>query len=187
MALRSARDGRLLRLGDVVALRAGRRGRARRALDGLDTPVRLVLDDVHELTGREVLRDLARLVRRRPAGLRLVLASRTDPPISVPRLRLEGRLHEVRADALRFTPDDTAALLAASGLDLTPPQLAVLHARTEGWAAGLRLAALALRATDDVDALPHRLLRGRALGRRLPDRRDPRRAEPATRRTSCAW
>ena len=118
-------------------------------LDALDPPVRLVLDDVHELTGRDVLRDLARLIRSRPAGLRLVLTSRADPPISVPRLRLEGRVHELRADQLRFTLDDTAALLETSGLALTNAQVAVLHARTEGWAAGLRLAALALRRTDD--------------------------------------
>jgi LuxR family maltose regulon positive regulatory protein len=122
------------------------------ALDDPDSPVRLVLDDVHELTGREVLRDLTRLIRRSPAGLRLVLASRTDPPISVPRLRLEGRLHELRADVLRFTTDDTAAMLRATGLELTPAQVAVLQVRTEGWAAGLRLAAIALRRTDDVSA-----------------------------------
>ncbi|MET0765161.1 MAG: LuxR C-terminal-related transcriptional regulator [Blastococcus sp.] len=121
-------------------------------LDTLDPPVRLVLDDVHELTGREVVSDLARLIRRRPAGVRLVLASRSDPPVSVPRLRLEGRLHELRADVLRFTLDDTAALLKATGLVLTPGQVAVLHARTDGWAAGLRLAALALRRTDDPAA-----------------------------------
>ena len=121
-------------------------------LDALDTPVRLVLDDVHELTGREVLRDLGRLIRRHPAGLQLVLASRSDPPISIPRLRLEGRLHELRADVLRFTVEDSAALLRASGLELTPAQVAVLDARTEGWAAGLRLAALALRRADDPAA-----------------------------------
>jgi LuxR family maltose regulon positive regulatory protein len=118
-------------------------------LDGADRPVRVVLDDVHELTGREVLRDLARLIRLRPSGLQLVLASRSDPPISVPRLRLEGRLYELRADALRFTLADTTALLTATGLTLSEPQVRVLHARTEGWAAGLRLAALAMRRTDD--------------------------------------
>ena len=122
------------------------------ALDGPESPVRVVLDDVHELTGREVLRDLTRLIRRSPAGLRLVLAGRADPPISVPRLRLEGRLHELRADVLRFTLDDTAAMLRATGLELTAAQVAVLQARTEGWAAGLRLAARALRRTDDVSA-----------------------------------
>jgi LuxR family transcriptional regulator, maltose regulon positive regulatory protein len=121
-------------------------------LDGPGPPVRLVLDDVHELTGREVLNDLARLIRRRPRGVQFVLASRSDPPISVPRLRLEGRLHELRADLLRFTLEDTTALLSATGLVLTPGQVAVLHARTEGWAAGLRLAALALRRTEDPAA-----------------------------------
>src|SRR4051794_21615730 len=122
------------------------------ALDTLDQPVRVVLDDVHELVERESLRDLARLVRRRPAGVRFVLASRIDPPISVPRLRLEGRLHELRVDALRFTLDDTAGLLSATGLQLSPTEVAGLHARTEGWAAGLRLAALAVRRTDDPAA-----------------------------------
>ena len=122
------------------------------ALDGPEPPIRVVLDDVHELTGREVLRDLTRLIRRSPARLRLVLSSRTDPPISVPRLRLEGRLVEVRADALRFTLDDAAAMLRATGLQLTAAQVAVLQARTDGWAAGLRLAALALRRTDDKSA-----------------------------------
>jgi LuxR family transcriptional regulator, maltose regulon positive regulatory protein len=121
-------------------------------LDNSDPPVRVVLDDVQELTGQDVLRDLNRLIRLRPAGLRLVLASRSDPPISVPRLRLEGRLHELRADALRFSVTDTSALLATAGLVLSPGQVAVLHARTEGWVAGLRLAALALRRTDDVRA-----------------------------------
>ncbi len=122
------------------------------ALDALDSPVRVLLDDVHELTGREVLRDLGRLIRRRPEGVQFVLSSRSDPPISIPRLRLEGRLHELRADVLRFSLEDTTALLAASGLTLDPAQVAVLHQRTEGWAAGLRLAALAMRRTDDAVA-----------------------------------
>jgi LuxR family maltose regulon positive regulatory protein len=144
-----------VRLHRVAALAQGAQGvdlieELADALDGPEPPVRVVLDDVHELTGREVLRDLTRLIRRSPAGLRLVLASRTDPPISVPRLRLEGRLHELRADVLRFTLHDTAAMLRATGLQLTAAQVAVLQARTEGWAAGLRLAALALRRTDDV-------------------------------------
>jgi LuxR family maltose regulon positive regulatory protein len=135
-------EAALPREGDLVEILA-------EMLDALDSPVRVVLDDVHELTGREVLRDLVTLIRRRPMGLRLVLASRSDPPISVPRLRLEGRLHELRADLLRFSLTETAALLEATGLALPPAQIAVLHARTEGWAAGLRLAALGLRRTDD--------------------------------------
>jgi LuxR family transcriptional regulator, maltose regulon positive regulatory protein len=155
MALRSAPGvSRLQRVGEVTALPGGLDVVEELAdtLDDLDTPVRIVLDDVHELTGREVLRHLARLIRRRPAGLRLVLASRADPPISIPRLRLEGRVHELRADALRFTLEETSALLEATGLELTPTLVTVLHARTEGWAAGLRLAALALRHTDDAAA-----------------------------------
>jgi LuxR family maltose regulon positive regulatory protein len=150
----AARDGRFQRLAGVASLPGGVEvvEEFADALDALDTPVRIVLDDLQELTGQEVLRHLTRLVRRRPAGLRLVLGSRADPPISIPRLRLEGRLHELRIDALRFTLDETAALLEATGLQLTPTQVTVLHARTEGWAAGLRLAALALRQTDDAAA-----------------------------------
>ena len=143
--------------------------------DALDTSSRrcgVVLDDVHELTGREVLRDLTRLIRRSPAGLASSSSpAGSDPPISVPRLRLEGRLHEVRADALRFTRGRRRRAAARPPAStLTPAQVAVLHARTEGWAAGLRLAALALRRTDDPSAFLTELLRGRALGRRVPDR-----------------
>jgi len=150
----AGRDLRLQRVARVAEHPAGTEVVERfvDALDGLVAPVRLVLDDVHELSAPEVLRDLTRLIHRRPAMLHLVLASRADPPISVPRLRLEGRMHELRADALRFGVDDTTALLARTGLDLSPTEVSVLHARTEGWAAGLRLAALALRRSEDPTA-----------------------------------
>ena len=121
-------------------------------LDGLRPPVRVVLDDLHEL-GPEALRELARLVRRHPAGLRLVVACRADPPLSLARLRLQGRLRELRAEHLSFTFEEASTLLGASGLDLTTAQVALLQARTEGWVAGLRLAALALRHADDPDEL----------------------------------
>lgn len=120
------------------------------AVNALAVPVRLVLDNVQELVGREVVRDLTRLVHHRSSGLQLVLASRADPPVGLPRLRLEDALHELRADALRFTLEDTAALLDETGLELPPARVATLHERTEGWVAGLRLAALALRRTDDA-------------------------------------
>jgi LuxR family transcriptional regulator, maltose regulon positive regulatory protein len=122
------------------------------ALDVVDPPVRLVLDDLQELTAPRPLRELARLVARRPAGLRLVLSSRVDPPLALPRLRREGRLHEIRAAQLRFDVTDTVTLLQSAGLDLDPIEVALLHARTDGWVAALRLAALALRRSEDPAA-----------------------------------
>jgi LuxR family maltose regulon positive regulatory protein len=106
----AGQDDRLQRVAGLAAVQGGADvvEHLADALDTLGSPVRLVLDDLHELTGREVLRDLTRLIRRSPAGLQLVIASRVDPPISVPRLRLEGRLHEIRAEALRFSVDDSA-------------------------------------------------------------------------------
>ena len=97
------------------------------------------------------LHGLHTLLRNRPTGLQLVLSSRFDPPFSLPRLRLTGRLYELRADRLRFSPTETATLLERSGLNLTPTQVDTLHHRTGGWAAGLRLAALALTQTTDPD------------------------------------
>ena len=155
-------------------------------LDGLDPPVRLVLDDVHELTGREVLHDLARLVRRPTGPLRWW--SPAGPTRRSPYPACGWRAGCTRCGRTRCG-SPRGHRRTAGGLRARPdaPQVAVLHARTEGWAAGLRLAALALRRTDDVDGVPHPVLRGRALGRRLPDRRDPRRAAARTRRTSCGW
>ena len=109
-------------------------------------------------------------------GCELVLAARSDPPLALPRLRVEGLLTELRAEGLRFAPDEAAALLEASGAALDARDVAVLHHRTEGWAGGLRLAAIALRRSDDPSGGPRRLQRGRALGRRLPDRGGARRA-----------
>ncbi|WP_133828029.1 LuxR C-terminal-related transcriptional regulator [Actinomycetospora succinea] len=118
-------------------------------LEGLGTlrpAIRLVLDDVHVLTERQAgVRALARLVRHRPAGVHLVLAARSDPAVGLPRLRLEDGLRELRADGLRFSLDATAALAEASGVALDADDVVTLHRRTEGWAAGLRLAVLALR------------------------------------------
>jgi LuxR family transcriptional regulator, maltose regulon positive regulatory protein len=120
------------------------------ALDELGTVVRLILDDVHDITARELLGDLSRLVQHRPATLRLILSSRTDPPIALPRLRLKGELHELRADRLRFSADDAATLMRSAGLRLTSYEIERLHSRTEGWVAGLRLATIALRHTSDT-------------------------------------
>ena len=122
------------------------------AVQSLPRPVRLILDDVHELVDPVALHGLQTLMRNRPAGLRLVLSSRLDPPLSLPRLRLEGRLWELRADRLRFSLADAATLLERSGLRLPLAQIETLHQRTGGWAAGLRLAALAITRTTDRDA-----------------------------------
>src|SRR5690606_2801884 len=122
------------------------------AFDAAQPPGRVVVDDVHELSDTEALRDLTRLVRGHPAGLRLVLSGRFDPPLPLPRMRLEGRLHELRAQDLRFDVDETAAVLRASGVDLAGDQVALLHSRTGGWAAAVRLAALALRGRADPAA-----------------------------------
>ena len=122
------------------------------AVQQLPRPIRLILDDVHELVDPVALHGLQTLLRNRPTGLQLVLSTRFDPPLSLPRLRLAGRLCELRADRLRFSPTEAATLLERSGLRLTPTQVDALHQRTGGWVAGLRLAALTLARTTDRDA-----------------------------------
>jgi LuxR family maltose regulon positive regulatory protein len=121
------------------------------ALQRLPQPIRLILDDVHELIDAEALHGVQILMRNHPAAVQLVLSSRVDPPLSLPRLRLAGRLWELRAERMRFSPADAATLLQRSGLHLTPAQVETLLQRTGGWAAGLRLAALAVAKTADRD------------------------------------
>jgi len=108
----------------------------------------LVIDDVHE-SGPDALRQLELLVLRAPPDLRLVLATRHDLRLGLHRLRLEGELTEIRGPDLRFTVAEARALLAAAGVQLPDAALVSLHERTEGWAAGLRLAALSLAGHED--------------------------------------
>jgi LuxR family transcriptional regulator, maltose regulon positive regulatory protein len=110
----------------------------------------LVVDDVHELRP-EALRQLELLVLRAPPGLRFVLATRHDVRLGLHRLRLEGELAEIRADNLRFSLAEAGELFSAAGVEPSGPALAVLHERTEGWAAGLRLAALSLARHPDPE------------------------------------
>jgi len=117
----------------------------------LDEPLWLVIDDLHELGSDQARRQLELLLMRAPAELRFVLVTRHDVQLGLHRLRLEGELAEIRADDLRFSLDEARALLAASGVRLTEPVLALLVDRTEGWAAGLRLAALSLAGHPDPD------------------------------------
>jgi LuxR family maltose regulon positive regulatory protein len=120
-------------------------------LGSLEERVWLVIDDLHELRSSEALRQLELLLMRAPAQLRFVLATRHDLRLGLHRLRLEGELTEVRAADLRFTLDEARALLEAGGVQLPDSALALLVERTEGWAAGLRLAALSLRGHPDPE------------------------------------
>ncbi|HEY4602945.1 MAG TPA: AAA family ATPase, partial [Blastococcus sp.] len=121
------------------------------ALAALPARVRLVLDDAHHLRSPDSLHGLHLLLRNRLSTVRLVLASRFDPALPVARLRLEEQLCEVRTAQLSFSAEETATLAHRCGLDLTGPQTAVLHARTDGWVAGIRLATLPLRDHAEPD------------------------------------
>ena len=114
----------------------------------------LVLDDYHVISSQAVHESLAFLLEHRSPGICVVLASRSDPPLPLARLRARDQLTEVRAAELRFTSDEAAALLrhvtTGPGPALDDAMVVALAARTEGWAAGLQLAALSLRGQDDV-------------------------------------
>jgi LuxR family transcriptional regulator, maltose regulon positive regulatory protein len=119
-------------------------------LSPLDEPVWLVVDDVHEL-GQDALRQLELLIMRAPPELRFVLATRHDVRLGLHRLRLEGELTEIRELQLRFTAAEARELFAAAGAELSEPALMRLYERTEGWVAGLRLAALSLAGHPDPE------------------------------------
>lgn len=120
-------------------------------LGSLQSPVWLVIDDVHELRSSEALRELELLLTLAPPQLRFVLISRHELQLGLHRLRLEGGLTEIRAADLRFTPDEARELLESVGVHLSDSALAALVERTEGWAAGLRLAALSLAGHPDPE------------------------------------
>jgi len=120
-------------------------------LQSLGEPVVLVIDDLEELASAEALAGLEVLLARRPSLLRVVLATRHDPHLGLHRLRLAGQLTEIRAADLRFTLEETRDLIADSAAVLSDESVAALHARTEGWAAGLRLAALSLAGHPDPE------------------------------------
>jgi LuxR family maltose regulon positive regulatory protein len=120
-------------------------------LGSLEDRVWLVIDDLHELRSTEALCQLELLLLRSPAQLRFVLATRHDQRLGLHRLRLEGELTEIRAADLRFTLAEARALLDGAEVGLSDAALAQLVERTEGWAAGLRLAALSLAGHPDPD------------------------------------
>ena len=116
-----------------------------RAFSSMTSPVVLVLDDVHVLGNSECRAALSVLADHVPAGARLALAGRTEPPLRVARLRAEGKITEIGPDDLSLTCDEASSLLRNVNLALSEEDVAELHERTEGWPAGLYLAALYLR------------------------------------------
>jgi LuxR family transcriptional regulator, maltose regulon positive regulatory protein len=152
------------------------------ALQTLEHPITLVLDDLHRSASAEIYADLALLLRHPASNLRLVVSTRVDPPIGVERLRLGGQVAELRARDLAFTLDETLDLFELLGIDLARDDVGLLWRRSEGWAAGLRLAATTLAgrpnperfvadlAGDDANIAEYLL--AEVLGREQPDIRD---------------
>ena len=122
----------------------------REALDGLADPLVVVLDDFHAIGTGDVLADIEALLAHAHPNLRIVLATRSDPPVRLQRLRVAGELTEIRAADLAFTETEAAELLRE--LDLPAAQVKTLWTRTEGWAAALRLAELSLHNHPDPSA-----------------------------------
>ena len=123
------------------------------AFEPPETGMVLVVDDYHLIESEACHQSALRLIELAPATLQLVISSRTDPPLPIARLRATERLTEVRSDALQFTSEETATLVNTSlGLGLAPGSIARLHERTDGWPAGLYLAYLSMRGTEDRDA-----------------------------------
>jgi LuxR family maltose regulon positive regulatory protein len=113
--------------------------------------ITLVTDDLHELTSPEALSQLTRLLTNLPPHVHAILTTRHDLRLRLHQLRLAGELAEIRAADLRFTERETRELLDASGIALSAAGAALLHQRTEGWAAGLRLAAISLAGHPDPE------------------------------------
>jgi LuxR family maltose regulon positive regulatory protein len=115
------------------------------ALSTGTTPLVLVLDDLHRLTGRDALDAVGLLCEHVPPGSSLVLVGRTEPPVGISRLRSQGALREIGPDGLRLDSSEAAELVRYAGAELAPADIEDLTQRAEGWAAGLYMAALAVR------------------------------------------
>jgi LuxR family maltose regulon positive regulatory protein len=128
------------------------------ALATQDPPVTLVLDDLHLITEPKILNALDFLVRSVGSSLRLVASARADPLLPVHRYRLTGKLADIQGGDLAFSTDEARLLLAQHGCTLSPESLDCLMRQTEGWAAGLRLAAISMAAHTDPDRFVNELL-----------------------------
>ena len=126
-------------------------GRLLEDLSSLREPLWLVIDDLHELQADQAIRDMELLLGTAPPQLRFVLLTRRDLRLGLHRLRVEGELTEIRGEDLRFTLEESRALLEAAGVRLSDGALESLVATTEGWAAGLRLVALSLARHPDPE------------------------------------
>lgn len=120
-------------------------------IDAVDEHVALVIDDYHLISNPDVHASVEQLATLRPANLAVVLSTRVDPPFRLGRLRVRDQLTELRAEDLRFDADEAAWLLDADTVGLDVESVDRLRQRTEGWAAGLVLAGLSLRNSDDID------------------------------------
>jgi LuxR family transcriptional regulator, maltose regulon positive regulatory protein len=119
----------------------------------LDERLWLVIDDLHELQAEDAIHQVELLIGSAPPHLRLVLVTRRDLRLGLHRLRVEGELTEIRAEDLQFTMGESRWLLEASGVRLSDGAVGSLVARTEGWAAGLRLAAMSVARDPDPERL----------------------------------
>jgi LuxR family maltose regulon positive regulatory protein len=143
---RAAENLFLLRLASVLAAQV--------------PPVTLVLDDLHLITEPRILNGIDFLIRSVGSSLRLVASSRTDPLLPMYRYRLAGQLAEIRGTDLVFSADEAVLLLAQHGCTLSSDSLEGLIQQTEGWAAGLRLAAISMAGQPDPDRFVTELLAG---------------------------
>jgi LuxR family maltose regulon positive regulatory protein len=119
-------------------------------LRAVTDPLVIVVDDLHDAADESLWPLLAAFVEWLPPWHRVVLASRSEPPLPLHRWRVEGRLAEIRNPQLAFDDDEAGALLAGLGATLDPDAVSLLARRTEGWAAGLQLAGLSARDRDDA-------------------------------------
>ena len=156
LALQTAAPG--LGAAALAGLRAAQPPPAEATLTGLlndivalPAPLVLVLDDYHRIDSEPIDRAVAFVLDHLPSPLHLLIATREDPALPLARLRARGQLTELRAADLRFTPAEAAEFLNQTmGLNLSDADIAALDARTEGWIAGLQLAALSMRGRADV-------------------------------------
>ena len=120
----------------------------------IDSDAVVHLDDFHLITNPIITDAMSFLLTHMPANMRLFMATRSDPALPLSRLRGRGELLELRSADLRFTAEETSAFLRQSmGLELSAKQIEALESRTEGWIAGLQMAALSMQGRNDIDAL----------------------------------